>query len=81
MFLAALSDGDLVDLAAKALDEGEWVEARELLDRLCLRGVRRASLPSLAETPCGEMFALRRPAYAQLLTDRIREVSATCRTL
>lgn len=81
MFLANMSDGDLIDLASKALEDGEWSEARDLLDRLCLRGVRRAALPSLTETPGGELFAQRRPAYAELLRDRIREVNAGARTL
>lgn len=81
MFFAKMSDYGLIAAATKALDEGEWADARDLLDRLCLRGVRRAELPSLAETPGGEQLALRRPAYAELLSDRIREVNAGGRTL
>ena len=76
MFLATLGDEDLVNCAARALDEGDWAEARELLDRLCMRGVRRAGLPTVAQTPGGEQFALRRPAYAQLLDDRIQQLNA-----
>jgi hypothetical protein len=76
MFLATLPDGDLVECAAQALDNGEWAEARDLLDRLCMRGVRRAGLPTVAQTPGGEMFAMRRPAYAQLLDDRIRQLNS-----
>jgi hypothetical protein len=70
--LATLSDEDLADLASQALEDGDWDEARDLLDRLCLRGAR-VEIPSLAETSAGPLFATRRPAYARLLSDRIRE--------
>jgi hypothetical protein len=79
MFLATLPDGDLVERATQALDDGDWAEARDLLDRLCMRGVRRAGLPTVAQTPGGELFALRRPAYAQLLDDRIQQLNAEVR--
>lgn len=72
---ATLGDGDLVDCAARALDAGDWAAARDLLDRLCMRGVRRAGLPTVAQTPGGELFARRRPAYAQLLDDRIQQLN------
>jgi hypothetical protein len=76
MFIATLPDGDLVERATQALEDGDWAEARDLLDRLCMRGVRRAGLPVVAHTPGGEMFAMRRPAYAQLLDERIQQLNA-----
>jgi hypothetical protein len=79
VFLANLSSDDLAEKAEAALESGDWSEARDLLDRLCVRGVRGADLPSLEATPNGAMFAQRRPAYAELLRDRIREVNAAGR--
>lgn len=76
MFLASVPDSELVERAAQALDDGAWADARDLLDRLCVRGVRGAGLPSLAQTSAGVLFALRRPAYAELLEERIQQLNA-----
>jgi hypothetical protein len=65
-----------VDLTDAALDRGDWADARDLLDRLALRGVRNAGLSTLAQTSAGELLRSRRPAYAEALAERIAQLNA-----
>jgi hypothetical protein len=65
----------LIAAAEAALESGEWVEARGLLDQLGALRVRGAGIPGLAAIPAGAQLQARQPEYAKVLQDRIDAVN------